>query len=96
MRKTNEEPLKVVIDRLLESYKLKQGLEQLNLTKEWEGLVGTHIAKHTQSVQLKNNKLYVSIDSEVLRNELAYGKSLIIQKVNDYLGREEVKDVVLR
>jgi hypothetical protein len=45
---------------------------------------------------LKGNTLYVELTSAVLREELSYGKEKIISMINDELGREVVKEVILR
>jgi hypothetical protein len=40
--------------------------------------------------------LYVALSSSVLREELAYGKDKIIAMINEELGKEVIKKVILR
>ena len=96
MKRSNQQSLKEVIEQMLKSSRLSNGLKEYNLKGAWQEIVGDHIAKHTTSIELKNKYLYVEIDSSVLRNELSYGKSLIIKKVNDFLGEEKVEKLVLK
>jgi len=96
MRKGNQQPLKEVIEYMLKVYKLENGLKDHNIKAAWDDIVGKQIAKHTVNVELKNKYLYVQLDSDVLRHELSYGKSLIIKKVNEFLGEEKVEKIVLR
>jgi hypothetical protein len=51
---------------------------------------------YTKQVMLKGTTLYVDLTSAVLREELSYGKDKIIRMINDELGQEVVKQVVLR
>ena len=51
---------------------------------------------YTKSVTLRNEVLYVSLSSSVLREELSLGTSRIIQMLNEDLGREVIQKLVLR
>ena len=58
--------------------------------------MGNGVKSYTREVVLKGTTLYVELTSAVLRQELTYGKSKIIKMMNDELGREVIKEVVLR
>jgi hypothetical protein len=45
---------------------------------------------------LSNKTLFISLSSAVLREELSYGKSKIIQMMNEALGKELITKIVLR
>jgi len=87
-------PLKEVLDRYLEVYRLKESFEETYVTAHWEKIMGKPIASRTTSVFVKNKTLYVQMDSAPLREELVRAKSKIIKLVNEELGKELVRDIV--
>ena len=95
-REKNQQPLKEVIDKLLDQYKLTPKINELNLRKSWEQLMGKMIAKHTTDIKLKAGTLFIYLDSAVLKEELLYGKEKIKKILNEHSGKELVKDVVIR
>lgn len=76
--------------------KLQKGIDQVNVKEAWVNLMGNGVNNYTTQVTLKNDILYVSLSSSVLREELSYGKSKIIKMLNEELGKELVKKIVLR
>ena len=58
--------------------------------------MGGIIAKHTTGLYVKNKKLYVKLDSSVLRNELHMERTNITNMINKELGKKVIDEVVLR
>ena len=85
-----------VIQELIKAYRWKDDLDLVKLEKTWEGIVGKVIARHTQKLTLKNKILYINIDSSVIRNELMYARTKLIDTINKELGGRVVEDIVLR
>ena len=52
--------------------------------------------KYTTSLRLDRDTLLINLSSSVFREELSYGKEKIIRMLNEALGREVVKKLVLR
>lgn len=96
MRKNNQQSLKEVIEAIVNQGRLKQGLTELNIKNVWNQVVGPQIANHTTDIYLKNKTLFVTLDSSVLRQEMSYGKELIVRKVNEHIGQDALEKVVLR
>ncbi|MDE0771849.1 MAG: DUF721 domain-containing protein [Salibacteraceae bacterium] len=96
MSEKNEHTLKQLLNQMLDKYKLSEKLDEVDLESHWEELMGTMIYKHTVQLKIQNKKLYIQLDSPVIRQELIYGKTLIIQKVNNFVGKELITDVVFR
>lgn len=71
-------------------------MDQIDVEHAWMTLLGNGVKSYTRRVTFKNGILYAELTSAVLREELSYGKSKIISMINEELGREVVKDVVLR
>ncbi len=85
-----------VLKEFIEKHKLEKGLDAVDAKQAWINLMGNGVNNYTQEVILKNSILYVWLTSSVLREELLYGKHKIIQMINEELGKDVVKDIVLR
>lgn len=94
MRKNNEVTLKEGINKLLESYQLKGKMKLVELQSNWEGLVGSMIAKHTQEIYMKGNVLVLRFDSAPLKQEVSMMKSRLMKHLNEALGGEPIKDIL--
>ena len=53
-------------------------VDELKIIQSWGKLVGPFIASHTIDLSIRNKILFVRVDSDSLRNELSYSKSLLI------------------
>ncbi len=95
-RLNNETKISDVLQHIIQVNKLQPGIDQIDVRQAWSQLMGSGVNTYTKNVILKNSTLYVELSSSVLREELSYGKSKIIKMINEDLGRDVVKDVVLR
>jgi predicted nucleic acid-binding Zn ribbon protein len=76
---------------------LEQRLQQSQVFYSWSSIVGSDIARHAQPVSLRNGLLVVSVDHPVWLQELSrYHKPLILQKVQERVGKKAVRDVCFR
>ena len=88
------------IDSLLQQFvkanRLEKGLAEYRLMKSWKDLLGITVAKKTKSLKIQNRKLFVTLHSSVVRNELSMIKESLIPKLNEAAGMDLIGDVVLR
>ena len=92
-RSSKEKHLGDVIDKLLKAYNLEDKMKELDLLEAWPDLMGKAVAHRTKSIEIKNQKLLLKIDSSVMREQLHIGKQVIIQRVNEFMGKDVIKDV---
>ena len=76
--------------------RMKPRLMEVRIQDNWEQLMGKTIARYTQSIQLIDNKLIVTTTVAPLKQELTYSKDKIIKLVNEMLGENIVKEVMIR
>ena len=95
MKNNDAESLGSAITRLLEVYGLKTKLKSIELQSSWAEIVGPMIAKYTKEVQLRNGTLIVKFDSAPLRQEVIMMKSKFIARLNEDLGGEYVKEMLI-
>ena len=96
MSKHNEHSIKEAIGLLLKAYKLDDKLAERRLIQSWETVMGKMISNHTKDIYIKNKQLFIILDSSVLRNELAMGKTKIVEMMNDAVGSTVISDIILK
>lgn len=91
----NEITLKDALDRFIDGNKLRSKLNEQTLIASWQELVGKHIYSQTRDMFLKNDKLFIKIESSVIRQELSFIKTRLIQVINRRFGEGFIKEIVL-
>lgn len=89
--------VKPLADLIKEFYELHKGpdyLDEVKALNAWKQVVGPFIASHTIDLSIKNQVLLVRVDSDVLRNELCYSKSLLLKNLNERVGKEVITEIV--
>jgi hypothetical protein len=95
-RGSNQETLGQVIERMLNVYRLKGGMRQVNLINHWQEIVGPAIAAKTDDVELRGERLIIRMSSAAMKHELFYQRQDIANNVNRFLQEEVVKEVDLQ
>ena len=98
MAKRNNSILNIqdALQDFVESNKLEKGLDKVNVRDAWAKLMGNGVNNYTTAVDIKNETLYVQLSSSTLREELSYGKDKIVTMLNEELGKDLIKKIVLR
>ena len=81
-----------------EFYELHKGpdyIDELKVINSWKKVVGPFIASHTIDLAIRSHVLYVRVDSDALRSELSYSKSLLLKNLNDLVSKEVISEIVL-
>ncbi len=95
MRENNDETLKDALQRFVNSKNVKPKVFQAKVSSLWPELMGPTIAGYTTEISLRRQVLYLRISSSSLRQELTYGKDKIVKLLNEELGEEYIRDVVI-
>ncbi len=96
MRKSNQQSIGAVIRKLLKNQKLEGRLKELDVLKLSKELLGKNLMKYINDLSVKNGTLIIKVKSAVVRNELSYQKSEIIKKINEQVGNEILKEIILK
>ena len=98
MSKRNNDYVSIneALKAFVETNNLEKGLDIVHVAEAWEKLMGNGVNNYTTSIVLQRSTLYVQLSSSVLREELSYGKQKIIDLINESLGKEIVKKLILR
>ena len=85
-----------VLRELFKRYPQFERLRIPSLSSLWREAVGDVIAEKTKVIDFKNGILYVSCKDSLWLNELHFRKGKIIEKINETVGENLVKDVVFK
>lgn len=84
------------MQNMLREYRLAPQLNETRVKMLWEKLMGKTISTYTSNISVRKNVLYLTILSAPLKHELSYGKEKIKTLLNEELGEEFIKEVVIR
>lgn len=88
-------PLGELIQAFYAQHKGPGYWDEMKIINSWPKVVGPFIAAHTIDLSIRNKVFFVRVDSDALRNELSYSKSLLLKNLNGITGKETVTEIVL-
>lgn len=95
-KKDNQQSVKEALEQMIRYYGMGPKLDEIKIGYLWDENMGQMIARHTNNIFLKEGTLVVELDSAALKQELSYGKEKIKKMINDELGKESVREVIIR
>jgi predicted nucleic acid-binding Zn ribbon protein len=96
MRRSNTQTIASVIKDYLKEAQIEGKLKEVQVVNSWEELVGKAIARRTNRIYIKNGKLFLYMNSSIVKNELMMHREGIIERINTNAGEEIVKEIVIR
>jgi len=84
------------LDGLLRSYGFGSKLSEYRVFGKWDKAVGPAIALHARPLAVRGTKLALVVDSPAWMQQLSLMKPQLIEKVNQMLGRDAIKDITLK
>ncbi len=96
MRKSNSQKIGEVIGDYLRELKIERKILEARLVNAWPSIAGPTIARQTEKVYIRGTVYYVHVKSPVLRNELSYMKTRIMEVLNEQAGQKFITGIVLR
>ena len=74
---------------------LSHKLAECRAKLAWEEAVGPFLARRTRPLRVRNGRLEVGVGSAVWRNQLIFMQRDIVARINDLVGEEVIKELVL-
>lgn len=85
------------INDLLNMYLRREGLEtpllQRRAVDAWDKVVDAGVARYTGEKFIKNQTLFVKIQSPALRQDLTMMRSQLVKRINEAVGSMVIVDV---
>jgi hypothetical protein len=94
--KKNESKIGDLIRQFSQDKRIKSGLLRKRVESGWTELMGPYISNETESIRLDQGVLQLRITSASLRQELHFSRDQIRSKLNDYLGEEYIREVIVK
>jgi predicted nucleic acid-binding Zn ribbon protein len=94
MGRTNDKSLKEAIEQMLQVYKIKRKYDETGIKASWPQLVGKSVANRTKEIYIHDKKLFLRIESSVIKNELTLMRTQIIDKINKEANSILVEEII--
>ncbi len=96
MRRSNTQSLGEVLKEYIKEVQIERKLKEVDVVQSWEDLLGKTIAHYTTKIYIRNQVLYVTISSAVVKNELFLMREEIKRKINERAGEEIVRTIIFK
>ncbi len=85
--------LKTAINSMLKKFGIDGAIAQNKALNIWNEIVGDTVARNTQPERVEHGVIIVKVSSPTWRQELHFQKKEIIQKINNTIGKNVIKDI---
>ena len=86
-----------VMDQLVERFKIGSTQPEERIANEWPSIIGEHNAKYANPWRLdKGRTLYVHVSNPVVKQELQFGKKIILGRIQKLPGCANVRQIIFR
>lgn len=82
-----------ILPRIIKTFGLESNLQLRKLSNSWVQIVGDTIALHSSPERLRQEILYVAVDSPIWMQQLSFFKKELIEKVNRETGKKLISDI---
>jgi mRNA-degrading endonuclease YafQ of YafQ-DinJ toxin-antitoxin module len=93
-RRGNVSPLKEALDAFLKNLKIEDKFKETYLAAHWEKIMGSAVNERTVQIYIKDETLFLEIDSAPLRSELLHTKTKLVGTFNKLIGKEIIKEII--
>lgn len=93
MKKSNSEQVGVILRRFMRDEGLETPLNQFRLMSAWKDVMGDGIEQYTGDMFIKNQTLFVKINSSVLKNNLMMMRTSLVDKLNNTVNAQVITDI---
>ena len=96
MRRNNAESIGDLIRKYLRHEGLETPLNEKRLIDAWSEILGPSIASYTRNIYIRNQRLYVQLNSAPLRQELMMGREKLVRSLNKHVGATVITNIIFR
>lgn len=90
----NELNLKEAFEKFLSKTNNQKKFKEVSVVALWPEVIGSSVANRTKKIYIYDRKLFVKIESSVVKNELLMVRAGIIQKLNERAGASVIDEMV--
>ncbi|MBQ2779598.1 MAG: DUF721 domain-containing protein [Bacteroidaceae bacterium] len=75
---------------------LETPLNEYRLVQAWTQVLGSGVQAYTKSLFIRNQILYVTLSSSVLRQELMMNRRTLVHRLNDHVKAQVITNIIFR
>jgi hypothetical protein len=94
MRRSNDQTMKEAIDSMLKAFRLEDKMLQLKLVNSWEKIMGPAVARRTVEIKFNGRRLFITLSSASLRQELFQEREKLVKLLNEEAGSQLIDEIV--
>jgi len=92
-KRKNEQNLGEAIRLMISELGLEEKILTVQAEEAFQDMMGKYIMGYVENFYVRNKILFIHINSPELKNELSFGKSKIIEHINEDIGKQFITDV---
>lgn len=96
MQRKNEQSIGEILRQYLRITQLEQHAMEGRIAEVWQETLGEQITRETERIHLLEGQLTVVLRSPSLKNEIVMRRTAIRLALNEKLGAEIIKSVIVR
>lgn len=84
------------LQKFLDESRIKGSIQALQIEDAWEDIMGKTIARYTESIKIINDTLFITTHVAPLKQELIFQKEKIKLRVNEALGKNVIRQIIVK
>jgi predicted nucleic acid-binding Zn ribbon protein len=96
MSSENVRSLQAILEQFLRERGLDKKLREHSVPDIWQELIGENAARVSQVRRFEHGQLMVEVHAPVWRTELLLRREEIRKKINERIGQEMVREIIIR
>lgn len=93
MFKRQVKSLQDLLPQILRHEGLETPLQQKRLIDAWATVMGKPVERYTGDKFIKNQTLFVQILNPALRADLTMNRTVLVQRLNNFVGAQVIADI---
>lgn len=96
MKRYNDEKIRDVIKQMVGEKKFKSSYYKFLIKKFWKEEMSKMVSDSTDSLSIRERKLFINLNSAPIKQELMYHRKTILEKINGYLNDDYLIEIQIR
>ena len=93
MFRNHPKDISSLVQQFLRNNSLETPMQQQRLVDSWEKVAGEVAARYTIEKRLKNQTLWIRLNSPALRSDLQMQRTSLINRLNHIAGAQIITDI---
>ncbi len=93
MSKDSTRSFKDAFGQFLKEEYLDEKFDQRKLIQSWERIMGRSVATRTTKMYFRDGTLFVELSSAALKQELNNSRQLVLERIEEHIGKKVMADV---